>query len=263
MVAACSVSVPNDVSETTTLQNRADFEVRRSVLRGDPIAAVAAEEAAAAQAATASSVRPPPALVAAAEDRPARARPSLPRWLAGLRQPARPTAPTGDQTTTRAVNALAASESYSAVPAQGQAAVPPRSTASNPGISDEQEFDAVAARETIESDAERRARMQADRVEIEPTALPERPRGAGPSIITYALSTSHQVGERRHSRNPLGRARSAENCAAFRSADLAQEWFLGNGGPTRDRRGLDPDGDGFACGWDPSPYRNAVLAARN
>ena len=25
-----------------------------------------------------------------------------------------------------------------------------------------------------------------------------------------------------------------------------------------EERGLDPDGDGFACSWDPSPFRNAV-----
>ena len=30
------------------------------------------------------------------------------------------------------------------------------------------------------------------------------------------------------------------------------------GGPERDPRGLDPDGDGFACDWDPAPFRAAV-----
>jgi hypothetical protein len=32
---------------------------------------------------------------------------------------------------------------------------------------------------------------------------------------------------------------------------------LSNGGPERDRLGLDPDGDGFACYWDPTPFRLA------
>jgi hypothetical protein len=29
---------------------------------------------------------------------------------------------------------------------------------------------------------------------------------------------------------------------------------LARGGPDKDPRGLDPDGDGFACGWDPAPF---------
>jgi hypothetical protein len=142
-------------------------------------------------------------------------------------------------------------------------AAPPRATASNPRISDEQEFEAVAARKTIESDAERRARMQANRVEIEATDLPDRPRDLGPNVVDYALSTSNQVGDQRFRRNPLGLGRHAQNCRAFRSDDLAQEWFLANGGPQRDRRGLDPDGDGFACDWNPEIYRAALRAARN
>jgi hypothetical protein len=30
------------------------------------------------------------------------------------------------------------------------------------------------------------------------------------------------------------------------------------GGPRRDPLGLDPDGDGFACAWDPTPFRTAL-----
>ena len=30
------------------------------------------------------------------------------------------------------------------------------------------------------------------------------------------------------------------------------------GGPERDQFGIDPDGDGYACSWDPSPFRKAV-----
>ena len=44
-------------------------------------------------------------------------------------------------------------------------------------------------------------------------------------------------------------------CARYGSPDLAQQAFLAAGGPDRDRRGLDPDGDGFACAWDPRPFR--------
>ena len=48
------------------------------------------------------------------------------------------------------------------------------------------------------------------------------------------------------------------NCADYRTPDEAQRDFLTRGGPERDSRGLDPDGDGFACGWDPAPFRAAV-----
>ena len=47
-------------------------------------------------------------------------------------------------------------------------------------------------------------------------------------------------------------------CGKFASPDLAQMDFLQSGGPERDRKGLDPDGDGFACAWDPTPFRLAT-----
>lgn len=144
-----------------------------------------------------------------------------------------------------------------------QAAPRPLPTGGNAGISDEQDFDAVAGRETIESDAERLERMQEQRVEIAPTAVPARPGATGPNIIEYALSTSHPVGQQMYRRFSLNMGRHERNCLAYRSDDLAQEAFLAAGGPERDRQALDPDGDGYACGWDPAVYRNAAAAARN
>jgi hypothetical protein len=47
-------------------------------------------------------------------------------------------------------------------------------------------------------------------------------------------------------------------CAKYASPDLAQQAFLERGGPERDRLGVDPDGDGFACSWDPRPFRTAL-----
>jgi hypothetical protein len=38
--------------------------------------------------------------------------------------------------------------------------------------------------------------------------------------------------------------------------DQAQSDFILAGGPQKDRKGMDPDGDGYACGWDPAVYRN-------
>ena len=51
---------------------------------------------------------------------------------------------------------------------------------------------------------------------------------------------------------------SERACAKYSSSDLAQSDFLAQGGPRRDRLGLDPDGDGFACAWNPQPFRAAV-----
>lgn len=126
------------------------------------------------------------------------------------------------------------------------------------GVSDEQNFDAVAARETIQSDAERIRRQRAQYVVDQPTALPSR-NGSGPNIVQYALQTRHMPGTQMYSRSSFLRFKTLEMaCAPFTSADLAQEEFLRQGGPERDRLGVDPDGDGFACGWDPRPFRTAL-----
>lgn len=126
--------------------------------------------------------------------------------------------------------------------------------ASNQGISDEQDFDAVAARETIESDAERIARNKAQYTVIQPTAVPERA-STGPNIVQFALSTTHAPGTQMYNRSSLRFTDQTAACSRYSSSDLAQEAFLAAGGPERDRRGLDPDGDGFACSWDPRPFR--------
>ncbi|NPD13645.1 hypothetical protein HOY34_00330 [Xinfangfangia sp. D13-10-4-6] len=128
---------------------------------------------------------------------------------------------------------------------------------SNPSISDENDFNAVAARETIASDADRIARNRAEYVVIQPGALPVRQGESGPNIVEYALATNNAPGVAMYSR---GRSSKDPNiaCAKYTSPDLAQEAFLAAGGPDKDRHGLDPDGDGFACGWDPRPFRTAL-----
>ncbi|WP_367379450.1 hypothetical protein [Loktanella sp. 3ANDIMAR09] len=127
---------------------------------------------------------------------------------------------------------------------------------SNPGISDENNFDAVASRETIESDAQRRAQLAAQRQIVMPTAVPQRPADTGPNIVEYALSAPNRKGQEWYSRSIFASQRTFErNCAEYNSPDAAQRDFLARGGPERNARGLDPDGDGFACGWDPAPFR--------
>lgn len=134
--------------------------------------------------------------------------------------------------------------------------VPNAALGSNPEISDEQNFAAVASRESIESDAERRERQAAAYQLIEATALPNRPGNAGPNIVEYALQAPNNRGEEVFTRTGLsGDSRFQRNCAKYRTPDDAQRDFLTRGGPLRDRLGIDPDGDGFACGWDPQAFR--------
>ncbi len=139
------------------------------------------------------------------------------------------------------------------------AAAAPAAPAGPVRLSDENSFEAVAARETIESD---RARLEERRAEFEvvqPTALPQRPGDTGPNIVAYALATSHPRGQALYRRVTLFGG-DARNCNRYSNANEAQEVFLAAGGPERDRHGLDPDGDGYACGWDPTPFRLAAQA---
>uniref|UniRef100_UPI003B515D4C hypothetical protein n=1 Tax=Roseovarius indicus TaxID=540747 RepID=UPI003B515D4C len=127
------------------------------------------------------------------------------------------------------------------------------------GISTENDFDAVGEARSIESDAELIARNREQYQVVQPTALPSRSGNTGPNIVEYALSTKHPVGAKIYSRIGINKqSRFERNCAKYSSADRAQIDFLANGGPNRDKMGLDPDGDGYACGWNPAPFRIAV-----
>lgn len=130
------------------------------------------------------------------------------------------------------------------------------------GLSDEQNFAAVSERETIESDAARIDANRAQYVAIQPTELPPRPDGSGASIVAFALATTNDPGQSLYNRSGIAAASRFERaCAKHGSPDRAQEAFLDAGGPERDRYGMDPDGDGFACQWDPRPFRAARDAA--
>lgn len=80
-----------------------------------------------------------------------------------------------------------------------------------------------------------------------------------PRVAAFALRTTHLPGQRQWRRNPL-RADGQAMCAQFASRDEAQDRFLRDGGPERDPNGLDPDGDGFVCGFDPSALRASANA---
>ncbi len=120
------------------------------------------------------------------------------------------------------------------------------------------------------ADAPRGEQIDLAEEQVDPPA-PEQPVSQGdapaevdsgaPNVVDYALSTQHAVGETQHSRRGLfAERRFQRNCAEFENQDLAQEEFLRQGGPEEDPLGLDPNGDGFACWWDPEPYRAAARA---
>ncbi|WP_425091943.1 hypothetical protein [Tropicimonas sp. S265A] len=131
--------------------------------------------------------------------------------------------------------------------------------ARGPGISDENDFEAVSDRLTIEDDAARLAAQREQYRVVEPTALPSRPGGDSfDAIVRFALATSHRVGQSVYPRSGGSAERAARACGRYSGPNAAQQAFLNAGGPERDRNGLDPDGDGYVCGWDPRPFRLAV-----
>ena len=132
---------------------------------------------------------------------------------------------------------------------------------SQPGpnaLSDEQDFAAVSSRETIESDAARRRLQAANRKVFEPADLPQRESEA--NVAHYALSTSHEVGSKVYDRPGTFFAsfKFDERCAGFSDDYAAQQAFLDAGGPLVDKLRIDPDGDGFACGWTPDIFRSML-----
>lgn len=80
-----------------------------------------------------------------------------------------------------------------------------------------------------------------------------------PDLTRYANHERQAPGQAVYQRAGSSAARAAQLCSAFGSAEAAQRTFILAGGPVIDPRGLDPDGDGFVCGWDPRPYRAAGL----
>lgn len=134
---------------------------------------------------------------------------------------------------------------------------PQAAPASNQGVSAQtftpQPFGTTQQNQLVERDFVPQVRVGAD----------EMGQGSGPNLFVYALSTQHNVGEQRYNRShPLRWRRWEAACAQYASQDLAQEAFLAAGGPQNDPNHMDPDGDGFACWWDPTPFRQAARSAR-
>lgn len=129
----------------------------------------------------------------------------------------------------------------------------------NTGISDEQDFAAVSSRESIASDQERLAQNRAAYQQVQPTALPARTGAseAAVDLVQYALKAPNRKGETIYPRSRIALTNSEKSCARHATPEAAQQAFLKSGGPRRDPKNLDPDGDGFACFWDPTPFQQA------
>jgi len=156
------------------------------------------------------------------------------------------------------VTVIPANPAPAAAPAMASAAVPAGDTTRPGGVSDSTNFQPLPFGQRPAG------------AEIPPSGATELvqvasvPTGAasGPNVMAYALQTRHNVGTEMYRRNnPLRWARWERACLQYPSQDLAQEAFLAAGGPERDPNHLDPDGDGFACWWDPQVYRRAASLA--
>lgn len=79
--------------------------------------------------------------------------------------------------------------------------------------------------------------------------------GSTPVLVRYAFAAQHAPGTRVWARQGGSDAAAQQACARYTDTARAQMAFLAAGGPERDPQGMDPDGDGFVCGWDPAPYR--------
>jgi hypothetical protein len=144
------------------------------------------------------------------------------------------------------------------LPVNASPSNPPPAVLNGAGISNENNFDAVSGQRSIDDDAARIAANRAQYQVVQPEALPERT-DSGPNIVAYALSTSHAPGTQIYKRIGFNKANKyARACGEYSHPDQAQIAFLEAGGPERDRKGMDPDGDGFACEWDPTPFRRAT-----
>lgn len=153
-----------------------------------------------------------------------------------------------------------ASTNSGVAPLNASPSNPPPAVINTAGISNENNFDAVSGQRSIGDDAARIAANRAQYRVVQPEALPDRA-DAGPNIVAYALKSNHERGTQVYRRIGLNKAaKYARACGEFSHPDQAQIAFLESGGPEKDRSGMDPDGDGFACDWDPTPFRRAAQA---
>lgn len=83
--------------------------------------------------------------------------------------------------------------------------------------------------------------------------------GEPDALRRFAISAHHRAGTPVWPRPMPDTAKAARLCAGYASPEAAQRAFLAAGRPQIDVTGIDPDGDGYVCGWDPRPLRASGL----
>ena len=170
--------------------------------------------------------------------------------MASTLPPPQPQAPIATQTLAPTTTSVAPAPASIPAPAPVVAA---SATAPRGGVQDQQVYHAGEAQRITPQGA---APQQAP---IVTASIPAPSEHGGPNLMAYALSQTQAVGTETYRRiNPLRWSRWENACLQYRNQDAAQQAFLEDGGPERDRGNLDPDGDGFACWWDPTPLRQAL-----
>ena len=79
------------------------------------------------------------------------------------------------------------------------------------------------------------------------------------NVAKFARDSKNKKGEKIFTRLSFSIYDNWNECSKFKTKDEAQRKFLKDGGPYKDRFNLDPDGDGFACDWDPEIYRKLSI----
>ncbi|MHA6324173.1 hypothetical protein [Roseivivax sp. CAU 1753] len=164
----------------------------------------------------------------------------------------------GNDVADMAARALSENTNSGQAPVEASPSNPaPQVVSNSAGISGEQDFGAVSDERSIAQDAQLIAQNRAQYQLVQPGAVPQRQGNEGPNIVAYALQTTNAVGQPLYRRGTFAsKEKELRNCSRYASDDLAQEAFLAAGGPEKDREGLDADGDGFACRWNPSVFRS-------
>ena len=119
---------------------------------------------------------------------------------------------------------------------------------------EQQKIDAAMAQRDLDA-----ARSQL--VVVQPGPLPTGPEGV--NVALFAKQSTNAVGQSIYPALGRGAGRRASATAAATATPTrrsAPSWPAAARRPTG--YGLDPDGDGFACNWDPAPYRALQLSRR-
>ncbi len=127
---------------------------------------------------------------------------------------------------------------------------------SSEAISDNS-FSSVTAERSIDDDRARTEALSQQTVVLEAQPVPQVE--AGVNLAAFARATTHRIGERKFDRPDGSKSAARRTCRKYPNPDAAQRAFLAAGGPQQDDLKIDPDGDGFVCGWSPLPYRNLSI----